>query len=83
MDFVSQDRVSPITVIDFAETLNKGELSDVDLSKAFNRVSDHLVHFHHNHYHYGICVDVLDWIKNFILNRSQQAIIDGKKVTYM
>ena len=39
MDFVSQDRVSLITVIDLAETLNKGEHPDVvllDLSEAFD-----------------------------------------------
>ena len=67
-----------LTVNDFAETLNRGEQSDVvflDSLKVFDRVSHH--HLFHKLHHYGIRGDVLDWIKNFTLNRSQHVIIDG------
>ena len=69
-----------LTVNNFAETLNRGEQSDVvflDFSKVFDRVSHH--HLFHKLHHYGIRGDVLDWIKNFTLNRSQHVIIDGQK----
>ena len=49
----------------------------LDFSKAFDRVSHH--HLFHKLHHYGIRGDVLDWIKNFTLNRSQHVVIDGQK----
>jgi len=44
----------------------------------FSKVFDKVPHFH-KLYHYGIRGDVLNWIRNFTLNRSQQVIIDGQK----
>ena len=74
-----------LTVNDFAETLNNGEQSDViflDFSKAFDKVSH--CHLFHKLHHYGIRGDiyiyiVLDWIKNFMLNRSQCVVVDGQQ----
>jgi len=62
------------TVNNLAETLNKGEQCDVVFLEVFDRVSHH-----HLFHHYGICGDVLDWVKNFTLNRFQQVIINGYK----
>ena len=69
-----------LTVNDFAETLNNGEQSDViflDFSKAFDKVSHY--HLFHKLHHYGIRGDILDWIKNFMLNRSQCVVVDGQQ----
>ena len=69
-----------LTVNDFAETLNNGEQSDIiflDFSKVFDKVSHY--HLFHKLHHYGIRGDILDWIKNFMLNRSQCVVVDGQQ----
>ena len=71
-----------LTVNDFAESLNNGEQTDViflDFSKAFDKVSHHLFY---KLYHYGIRGDILDWIKNFVSNRSQCVIVDGQQSNF-
>ena len=60
-----------LTFNDFADVVF------LDFSKAFDRVSHH--HLFHKLHHYGIHGDILDWIKNFNLNRSQQVIIDSQQ----
>ena len=67
-----------LTVHDFASGLNDGKQTDaiiLDFTKAFDKVS-------HKHlctklHYYGIRGPILDWIKDFISNRSQQVILDG------
>ena len=67
-----------LTVHDFASGLNDGKQTDtiiLDFTKAFDKVS-------HKHlctklHYYGIRDPILDWIKDFISNRSQQVILDG------
>ena len=67
-----------LTVHDFACGLNEGKQIDaiiLDFTKAFDKVS-------HKHlctklHHYGIRGPTLDWIKDFLSNRSQQVILDG------
>ena len=69
-----------LTINDLAESLNRNEQTDViflDFSKAFGKVS-HL-HLFHKLHHYGICGDLLTWIKDFVLNRSQRVIVNGQK----
>ena len=58
-----------LTVNDFADVVF------LDFSKAFDRVSHHHL-FHKLHHYRG---DILDWIKNFNLSRSQQVIIDSQQ----
>ena len=65
-----------LTVHDFASGLNDGKQTDaiiLDFTKAFDKVS-------HKHlctklHYYGIRGPILDWIKDFISNRSQQVIL--------
>ena len=67
-----------LTVHDFASGLNDGKQTDaiiLDFTKAFDKVS-------HKHLctkllYYGIRGPILDWIKDFISNGSQQVILDG------
>ena len=51
----------------------------LDFIIAFDKVSHkHLcTKLHYYIYIYGICGPILDWIKDFISNRSQQVILDG------
>jgi len=79
MDSDNQDLESQLllTVNDFAETLNKGEQSNVvflDFSKAYDSVTSPLICKLDQ---YGICGGVFNWIKN--LTRSQQVIVDRQK----
>ena len=60
-----------LTVNDFADVVL------LDFSKAFDRVFHH--HLFHKLHHYSIRGDILDRIKNFNLNRSQQVIIDSQQ----
>ena len=69
-----------LTINDLAESLNRNEQTDViflDFSKAFDKVS-HL-HLFHKLHHYGIRGDLLTWIKDFVVNRSQQVIVNGQQ----
>ena len=69
-----------LTINDLAESLNRNEQTDViflDFSKAFDKVS-HL-HIFHKLHHYGIRGDLLTWIKDFVVNRSQQVIVNGQQ----
>ena len=36
-------------------------------------------HLFHKLHHYGIRGDILDWIKNFMVNRSQCVVVDGQQ----
>ena len=67
-----------LTVHDFASGLIDGKQTDaiiLDFTKAFDKVlHKHLCTKLH---YYGICGPLLDWIKDFISNRSQQVILDG------
>ena len=56
------------------------ELTDVillDFSKAFDKVPHQ--HLFHKLAHYGIRGNILDWIKHFILQRSQCVVIEGQQ----
>ena len=67
-----------LTVHDFASGLNDGKQTDaiiLDFTKAFNKVSHK--HLYTKLHYYGIRGPILDWIKDFISNRSQQVTLDG------
>jgi len=68
-----------ITIHDIASRLNAGEQIDVlflDFSKAFDKVPhDRLIYKLH---YYGIRGSYLEWIKQFLVGRTQQVIIENK-----
>ena len=69
-----------LTINDFAESLNNNDQTDVvllDFSKACDKVS-HQYLFHKLH-HYGIRGNLLDWIKDFVLQRSQCVVVEGQQ----
>jgi len=67
------------TINDLAVALNKGTQVDVillDLAKAFDTVPhNRLVHKLST---YGINGKLLQWIKSFLVNRSQQVTVNGQ-----
>ena len=67
------------TIHDIASRLNAGEQIDVlflDFSKAFDRVPhDWLIHKLHYH---GIRGSYLEWIKQFLVGRTQQVVIENR-----
>ena len=71
-----------LTVQDLASAMEENEQIYViilDFSKAFNKVS-------HQHLaiklpHYGIRGHLLKWIKNFLTNRCQQVMVEGRPST--
>ena len=63
---------------DLAKNLDEGQQTDLillDFSKAFDKVS-HLKLIHKLHQH-GIQNSTLNWIKSFLIGRSQAVILDG------
>jgi len=65
-------------VNDFSKALNTGEQIDVlflDFAKAFNKVPHERLCQKLGHY--GIIGNLLDWIKNFLCERSQVGVING------
>ena len=63
---------------DFLQNLNSGLQSDVlllDFKKAFDKVPHERLC--HKLSHYGICNNTLNWIQNFLTNRTQHVIING------
>ena len=67
------------TIHDIALHLNAGEQIDVfflDFLKAFDRVPyNRLIHKLH---YYGICGSYLEWIKQFLVGRTQQMVTEDK-----
>ena len=66
------------TVHDFAYSLNDGKQTDaiiLDFTKAFDKVS--YKHLCTKLRYYGTRGPTLDWINDFLSNRSQQVILDG------
>ena len=67
-----------LTVHDFANGLIDGKQTDaiiLDFTKAFDKIlHKHLCTKLH---YYGIRGPILDWIKDFISNKSQQVFLDG------
>ena len=66
------------TVDDFLQNLNSGLQTDVlllDFKKAFDKVPHQRLC--HKLSHYGIRNNTLNWIQNFLTNRTQQVIING------
>ena len=49
----------------------------LDFSKAFDKVS-HKCLLHKLQY-YGVCGKTNDWIKSFLIGRSQCVVVDGKE----
>jgi len=67
-----------LTVQDIASVLNNGKQMDaiaLDFTKAFDKVSHK--YLHHRLHYYGIRGPVLDWIDDFLANRTQKVILDG------
>ena len=63
-----------------AESLNNNDQTDVvllDFSKAFDKVSHQ--HLFHKLHHYSIRGNLLDWIKDFVLQRSQCVVVEVQK----
>ena len=68
------------TVNDFAKTLNDSKQSDVillDFSKAFDKVNHRKLCLKLEHY--GVQGTTLKWIIDFLHNRTQSVVINGKK----
>ena len=69
-----------LTVNDFARSLNEGQQLDtilLDFSKAFDKVNHRKLCLKLNHY--GVRGQTLMWIKNFLHNRSQRVVVNGKE----
>jgi len=69
------------TVNDIAENMNAGKQTDVillDFSKAFDKIP-HRIHLCHKLSHFGINGALLEWIKSFLNDRSQQVIVNEEK----
>ena len=67
------------TINDFAQTLNDGKQLDIillDFSKAFDKVNHRKLCLKLDHY--GIRGKLLDWIKNFLSERTQWVVINGE-----
>ena len=65
---------------DLAKSLDEGTQTDViflDFSKAFDKVCHK--YLSHKLYHYGMCGNLLAWLKNFLSNRTQCVVLDGKQ----
>ena len=66
------------TVDDFLRNLNSGLQTDVlflDFKKAFDKVPHHRLC--HKLSYYGIRNATLNWIQNFLTNRTQQVNVSG------
>jgi hypothetical protein len=64
--------------------MSAGKQTDVlimDFSKAFDKVSHGLLV--HKLDHYGIHGKTNTWIQNFLSDRSQAAVVDGEKSSYI
>ena len=67
-----------LTVQDLAAALEENEQMDVillDFSKAFDKVSYQRLAIKLDHY--GIRGNLLQWIKSFLANRTQQVLVEG------
>jgi len=66
------------TVDDFLQNLNLGLQTDVlllDFKKAFDKVPHQRLCYKLSHY--GIRGATLEWIKNFLVNRTQKVVVNG------
>ena len=69
-----------LTINDFAKSLNEGQQLDtilLDFSKAFDKVDHRKLCIKLEHY--GIRGKTLEWIKDFLKNRTQRVVINGKE----
>ena len=71
-----------LTIQDLASNLNSGEQTDailLDFSKAFDKVPHQrlLLKLHH----YGVRGTILDWIRDFLSDRTQEVVLDGTTST--
>jgi retron-type reverse transcriptase len=68
-----------LTIHDLAKSIDEKSQTDLillDFAKAFDKVSHKLLL--HKAEHYGINGDTLDWIKDFLSQRTQQVVIEGQ-----
>ena len=71
-----------MVVNDFAKNLNYSQQLDtilLDFSKAFDKVNHHKLLIKMDHY--GIRGKLLDWMKDFLSERTQQVVVNGKSST--
>ena len=71
-----------LTIQDLVSNLNSGEQTDailLDFSKAFDKVPHKrlLLKLHH----YGVRGTILDWIRDFLSDRTQEVVLDGTTST--
>ena len=68
-----------LTINDFAKALNQGEQIDsilLDFAKAFDKVSHSKLIYKLEHY--GVSRKTVNWIKDFLSDRKECVIINGK-----
>ena len=68
-----------ITINDIAKSMNAGEQMDailLDFSKAFDKVSHRRLLLKLRHY--GIRVNLLDWIEDILSERTQRVLVEGQ-----
>ncbi|KAL8587797.1 hypothetical protein ACOMHN_021015 [Nucella lapillus] len=71
-----------LTLNDLAEEINQNGQTDtilLDFAKAFDKVPHHRLRM--KLHHYGIRGKTLDWVANFLANRTQQVGVEGEKST--
>ena len=71
-----------MVVNDFAKNLNYSQQLDtilLDFSKAFDKVNHHKLLIKMDHY--GIRGKLLDWMKDFLSERTQQMVVNGESST--
>ena len=72
-----------VTIHDLASGLKDGKQMDailLDFSKAFDKVPHERLLLKLDHY--GIRGDILDWINQFLTNRTQQVVLEGEKSSH-
>ena len=61
----------------FATNYGQTDVILLDFSKAFDKVSHQ--HLFHKLYHYSVRGNLLEWLKDFLTDRSQRVLVNGEQ----